>query len=422
MHHSSLSHAKVLKRISRMLPGVLGLAAALFGMAAPLSAKTLDWDDGVNVQAGFFNGADKGNIPIGWDLMKKFDKIGTVRIEIPPDQDVRMATMQDWIRGALGNDCAVIVTYHRYQDNGSNDVEALLNAANWWKANFAALSEAGPFTVNLINEWGGHSITPEQYADAYNKAIAIVREVYSGPIIVDIPGWGQETVTAKDASSLIKDRNIVFSIHIYSSAYVEQGPHHWMQPKDLVDFSAVDRPVMIGEFGGTREGGADWAALTDQAKALGWTVIAWAWNGDGEGMNMVMPSWNDEHSPKAYYPSMYFAPIYARIGSTPDPQMLVSVRELIHLGPWAGSFTFAIHSNASWTVSSGSEWIECLTPQSGWGTQTVTFHVPENKDSANRVGSITVTCGDITRTFPVQQGCWAEHNRSEKERLAKLGK
>jgi hypothetical protein len=382
----------------------LCLSASLALFAASSPARTLDFADGVNVQAGYFNGADKGRIPIGWDLMAKFDRIGTARIEIPPEQGVRIETMQDWIRGAHKIGLGVIATCHDYRFNGSSDKEALLGAARWWRGHYAQLRKAGPFTVNLMNEWGGHSLSAEDYAAAYNEAIAIVREVYDGPIIIDVPGWGQEVYTAAAASPLIADRNIIFSIHIYASAFVEQGPRRWMQPEDLVEFAKVGRPVMIGEFGGMREGGADWMALVDQAKALGWTVIAWAWNGDGEGMNMVIPAWESDPMPKALYPSTYFAPVYARLGETPDPRFTLSVGESITLGHRPGWYTFAIHSDASWKVTTEADWLVSLAPLSGWGTQTISFSVGENPLPCRRTALVTVTCEDgRTRTFPVHQ-------------------
>jgi mannan endo-1,4-beta-mannosidase len=390
--HALLAHA------------ALATALALFP-TTQAGAKTLDWDDGVNIQAGFFNPADKGNIPIGWDLMQKFDRIRTVRIEIAPDEGVSMATMQRWIREANTHDYKVIATYHRYRDNGSSDENAVAAAAAWWKANYAELSKAGPFTINMINEWGAHDQTPESFARTYNKAIAVVREFYKGPIVVDIPGWGQETVVAAKASPLIADRNIVFSIHIYSSAYIEQGPHHWMQPSDLREFSKVGRPVIIGEYGGMREGAADWQALVAEAKTLGWTVLAWAWNGDGEGMNMALPSWNDEFAPAAYYPGTYFGAAYAFIGRTPDPQMTLSAENRVTFGDGPINYIFAVHSNAAWTieVSGGDGWVCGMSPMSGWGTATVRFGVTENTTGKHRTAIVTVKCGDIVRSFPVTQ-------------------
>ena len=393
-------------RPSALVRPLFPIAATLSLLTSPLVAKTLDWEDGVNLQAGYFNSADKGNIPIGWDLMKRYDRIKTVRIEIEPDEGIPIATMQKWIRDANACGYKVIATHHCYKNNGSSDEKAVADAAAWWKANYAELVKAGPFTINVINEWGSHQTSPEVYARAYNSAIKVLREFYKGPIVVDVPGWGQEVYVAAKASPLIEDRNIVFSIHIYTSAYIEQGAHHWMQPEDLAAFSkAVDRPILIGEFGGMREGGADWRSLVVQAKKLGWTVLAWAWNGDGEGMNMVLPSWNDDCLSGAYYPSTYFGDAYAFIGETPKPEMTLSVQKEITLGDWAQNYTFAVHSNAAWEifVEGGEGWIDTLSPRSGWGAQTILLSVRQNATDKNRSAVVTVKCGDIVRSFPVHQ-------------------
>ena len=40
-----------------------------------------------------------------------------------------------------------------------------------------------------MNEWGSHSLPADAYARAYNSAIATVRTVYGGPIIIDCSGY-----------------------------------------------------------------------------------------------------------------------------------------------------------------------------------------------------------------------------------------
>jgi mannan endo-1,4-beta-mannosidase len=382
--------------------GLLSVGIGLF-LSADLSARTLDFDDGVNIQAGYFS---KGDIQIGWDLMRKFPEIRTVRIEIPPDEGVAPATMQRWIREAVQNGYTVIATYPRAVSNGSDDPAELMKAAYWWRENYKTLAKAGPFTVNLMNEWGGHKQTPESFADSYNKAIAVVREVYNGPIIVDISGWGQETVLAAESSKFIKDGNIVLSVHIYGSNFVEYGRHHWMTPEDLVEFAKVGRPVMIGEFGGMREGGADWRALVRQAKELGWTVIAWTWNGDGEGMNMMVPSWEVDHSMKSYYPGTYFGDVYAFLGGNQKPWLNIPLfNGDILLGSWPQTYTFGVHSNGAWKVEikDGDGWISGVSPTSGWGEKTVTFAVSRNLSEVRRSATVTVRCGDIVKTFSIHQ-------------------
>lgn len=381
--------------------------SALAFIPISLSALTHDgWGDGVNVMPGYFNEADKGNIPVGWELMRKYDRIKTVRIEISPEQGVSVATMQDWIRQANACGYHVIATHHDYHNNGSDDPQAVMEAALWWKAHYAALREAGPFTINLINEWGGHGQTPESFAAAYNAALPVIREFYDGPVIVDIPGWAQETTVAAEASPLIKDDNIVLSVHIYTSAYVVQGPHHWMQPEDLVELAKVNRPVMIGEFGGMREGGADWRALVQQAKNLGWTVLAWAWDGDGEGMNMMRPNWNDDPLPAAYWPDPnYFGEVYSLLGDNSNPKMEVSVKENITMGSQAGFYSFTVFSDSSWDVSveGGDGWVVGLRRDSVWGSKPVRFDLTENDTGALRTATVTVRCGDIEKSFPILQ-------------------
>lgn len=124
--------------------------------------------NGVNLQPSYYN---SGNVNIGWDLMRQYDRIKTVRIEIEPD--VPIETAKNWIRGAAGLN--IIATYHKYTVLGSDDENELLQAANWWAQNWANLASAGPFTINMINEWGSHNLQPGRLATAYNNAIGIVR-------------------------------------------------------------------------------------------------------------------------------------------------------------------------------------------------------------------------------------------------------
>jgi hypothetical protein len=51
-------------------------------------------------------------------------------------------------------------------------------------------------------------------------------------------------------------------------------------------------PCIVGEFGiNNGGGGANVSQLVNYARTKGWTVLAWAWNGDGTGMDMVEPPW-----------------------------------------------------------------------------------------------------------------------------------
>jgi mannan endo-1,4-beta-mannosidase len=248
----------------------------------------------VNIQASYFC---SGNQDIGWTLMKANAKIQTVRIELDPTAQAGIDDFKRWISEANANGLKVIATHHDADFNGSKDPASLLAAANWWKTNYATLAASGSFVVNLMNEWGDHSVTAQQYASAYNNAIAIVRQVYSGPIICDIPGWGQEYHVARDASALITDPNIIFSCHIYPGGFDSVNGTPVRANIDVLASSG--RPCLVGEFGSGGRGSSDWSDLVDYAKSKGWTVLAWSWNGDGSKptkMNMISPYWGDRNA------------------------------------------------------------------------------------------------------------------------------
>jgi mannan endo-1,4-beta-mannosidase len=267
--------------------------------------------DGVNLQPSYYN---SGNVNFGWSLMKANTKIKTVRIEIEPT--VSITTVKSWISQARSNGFAVIATYHKATVLGSDNVNDLLAAANWWKANYSSLASAGSFTVNLMNEWGDHNLTASAYASAYNQAIPIVRTVYSGTIIIDCSGWGQETHVAAQAilgtaGAKISDPNILPSVHVYPNGW-NQALSHNLQNSDLDDLASAGKGGIIGEFGNSPSGSVNWSGVVTYAKSSkGWTVLGWAWNGDGGSMNMVTPSWSSNATATSFSASSYFNTIYS---------------------------------------------------------------------------------------------------------------
>ena len=89
----------------------------------------------------------------------------------------------------------------------------------------------------------------------------------------------------------INDSNIVPSVHIYPGDW-NQALNHWLQNSDLVELNGAGRSCIAGEFGNGTSGSANWQGLVTEAKSLGWTVLGWAWNGDGGSMNMCSPAWD----------------------------------------------------------------------------------------------------------------------------------
>lgn len=176
----------------------------------------------------------------------------------------------------------MIITYHDYTLLGSNDENDLMKAAKWWQANLKTITAGitSDIIINLMNEWGSHSLSSQDYATAYNNAITALRTVYSGSVIIDIPGWGQEVNTAANASPLLLDKNIIFSAHIYPGAWNGYF-NRYVTAADLVVLGNTSRPCIIGEFGTVGTGNADVYSITQQAKELGWGYCSvgmeWRW-------------------------------------------------------------------------------------------------------------------------------------------------
>ena len=68
----------------------------------------------------------------------------------------------------------------------------------------------------------------------------------------------------------------------------------------------------------------------------------------------------------------------------------------------SGSTAFTITSNTSWVVSDDVEWLN-VTPTNGTDNGAIIANYLENTTTSQRVGTITVTGGGITRTVTVTQ-------------------
>ena len=266
--------------------------------------------NGVNIQASYYNG---GQVNIGWELMQSYPEIEAVRIEIEP---YRINQARTWIREAHDHGYQVIATYHDSKKLGTDSKQELIKAAEWWKENYGVLSSSGPIIINVMNEWGSHTIRVSDYADAYNDAIEIIRTVYSGSLIVDVPGFGQATKIAADAYTFFEDQDIIYSVHVYTSAFnIEQN--RWLSNEDLSYLEATGVDCMVGEFCDASTGGADWCTIVDHCYENGWPLIGWAWNGDGNNMNMIEPHWRDEPLASTFRPSEFMEVITNKLKGIP---------------------------------------------------------------------------------------------------------
>lgn len=278
---------------------------------------SFDIGNGVNLQPSYYN---NGEINFGWTVMKTKEKIKTVRIEIEPGFTTQA---RKWITQAASEGYTVIATYHKSGILGSDDPMEVAQAATWWKENYPSFlaslpdnkkgtKDTGRLIINIINEWGSHKITPALFAQTYNEAIGVIRSFYQGFIIIDIPGWCQETYTAylacKESTPKIEDPAVVLSTHIYPGVFNE-GRVHIFQASDLEDLKNTGHPCMVGEFG-DGQGESDWSCCVSYATGLGWPVLAWCWNGDGNDLNMVSPSWKDNPNAQNLLTITYFDKVY----------------------------------------------------------------------------------------------------------------
>ena len=360
--------------LTALTPWLLAVAALFTSNRATAGV----FPNGVNLQPSYYN---NGNVNMGWSLMNSQTNIQTVRIEIEPD---KVTQAKVWISQARANGKTVIASYHKATVLGSDSTSELGAAGNWWRTNYSTLNASGSFTVNLMNEWGSHSISSNAYASAYNSAISSVRQVYSGAIVVDIPGWGQETRTAAHAvrgtnGTRINDTNIILSTHIYPGAW-NGATGTALVNSDLDELGSAGRPCIVGEFG-NGSGSANWSGLVDHAKSKGWTVLAWAWNGDGGALNMVTPSWASNATATSFSLSSYHNVVYPKLGgggipppTGPVPAGTYSLRNrasgkmLDNLGATndgasVGQWTDGSSNNQRWVLSyvGGYAKLTCVT-------------------------------------------------------------
>lgn len=68
----------------------------------------------------------------------------------------------------------------------------------------------------------------------------------------------------------------------------------------------------------------------------------------------------------------------------------------------AGSTSFTVSSDLSWSVSDDSDWLS-VSPNNGNGNATLSANYDENTTTTSRTGTITISGGGITKTVTVNQ-------------------
>lgn len=88
--------------------------------------------------------------------------------------------------------------------------------------------------------------------------------------------------------------------------------------------------------------------------------------------------------------------------AAPSANTLTVSPTSLTLGAAAGSGTFGITSNVSWTVTDNQTWLT-VSPTSGSNNATITVTATQNTATTARTGTVTVTGGGLTRTVAVSQ-------------------
>ncbi|MFZ4705539.1 MAG: BACON domain-containing protein [Bacteroidales bacterium] len=105
------------------------------------------------------------------------------------------------------------------------------------------------------------------------------------------------------------------------------------------------------------------------------------------------PNWSDDFL--AVVPSDFDALTIRNPYLTVTPEKLTAVKE-------GEIIDVAINSNTAWTVTLQHDWIT-VGEDSGTGTDTIEINVESNGTAPARTNVVTVTAGNIVRTFTISQ-------------------
>lgn len=150
--------------------------------------------------------------------------------------------------------------------------------------------------LNIANEAGDHSVTPDIFLRDYSRYISQIRATgLKCPIVIDASGWGQDlNILLKTGQALIDhdpSGNILLSVHMWwvaddgSTQRITEGIERSVE---------LTLPVIIGEFapmGVASKQSIDYKTIMSLSEKhqIGW--LAWSWgyvkNGDCHEMDMT---------------------------------------------------------------------------------------------------------------------------------------
>jgi mannan endo-1,4-beta-mannosidase len=181
---------------------------------------------------------------------------------------------------------------------GSQDDNKLLEMAQFWADNvWLLIKYRKHIIVNIANEWSDYRKTPEQWKNAYQQAIAKIRNAgFSGTLMIDAPAYAQNPNGPKQYGQALYQadpvHNLIFSIHMYAEWSSEHAPNTvYNIDTEMNAIKSLNIPFVVGEFAHLHHAEInhvckhvkiDAVKIMNNCARLGFGYLGWSWNGNGE--------------------------------------------------------------------------------------------------------------------------------------------
>jgi mannan endo-1,4-beta-mannosidase len=259
----------------------LVLLLSLFTILAPQpvhAAEDSSWIRGTNVPAIWYDSQSYSAL----DTIKN-QGFNTVRIVWTTSGSA--SRLNDYLTKCDTLGIKPIVELH--DATGGTTTSSLDTCINYWvRSDILSVMYNHPKAwLNIANEWGPANSTV--WRDGYKNAISKIRTAgYTGTIVIDSGGWGQDSSDilnyATDVYNSNTNKNVIFSVHMYGS---------WNNNSDIDSFLSSCKskgiPIIVGEFGYNYNNGnnnlgckVDVAHLISYCKQNKIGFLAWSWTGN----------------------------------------------------------------------------------------------------------------------------------------------
>ena len=184
-----------------------------------------------------------------------------------------------------------------HDPTGDDNTASLNSATNYWLEMKDVLIGNEKYVIlNIANEWFGSWNQASAWADGYINSIKKIREAdIHNMIMVDCAGYGQWPDSIKYSGKSVfnadKDKNTVFSIHMYDCSGKDAAT-----VKSNIDNSlGIGVPVVIGEFAADHYGkDVDETTIMNYCEEKKVGYLGWSWKGNSQELASldVANDWN----------------------------------------------------------------------------------------------------------------------------------